>query len=327
MSNKTTDKSYLEAVNEAISEELASDEDVVFFGEDIGMYGGAFGAARGLWEKYGSSRVVESPISENSFTGIAIGAALTGLKPIVEIMFMDFITLAMDQIVNHGTKFRYMYGGQVTVPIVIRTPGGGGRRYGSSHSQSLEGWFLRVPGLRIAVPSNPSDAKWILRYAVQDKNPWLVVESKKLYGTRGKLGNGLRLPIGKAEVLREGAEITIVTYSRMVHESMEAAEVLKAEHGIDVEVIDLRTLNPLDVETVFDSVKKTGRAVVVEEGCLTGGVGAEIASRISENCFDILKVPVKRIAAPDSPVPMSPVLEDFVLPSAGRIISELKDFL
>jgi len=327
LSEEKVEKSYLEAVNEAISEEIASDENVIFFGEDIGIYGGAFGASRGLWEKYGKKRIIETPISENSFVGIAIGAALTGLKPIVEIMFMDFITLAMDQIVNHGTKLRYMYGGQVSVPIVIRTPGGGGRRYGSSHSQSLEGWFMRVPGLKIATPSNPNDAKWMLRYAVQDNNPWLIVESKKLYSMKGEIKDKIELPVGKAKIVVEGSDCTIITYSRMVEESLKAAAELKKENALSIEVIDLRTLSPLDIDSVQASIEKTGKAVVVEEGVRTCGIGAEISARISETCFESMKKPVLRIAAEEVPVPMSPTLEDAVLPDAKKIKTQILSFL
>lgn len=327
MNKNDSYKTYLEAIRESIIEEMEKDKDIVFFGEDIGLYGGAFGVSSGLLGKFGTCRIIDTPISENSFVGLAVGAALTGLKPIVEIMFMDFITLAMDQIVNHMAKFRYMYGGQVTVPIVIRTPAGGGRRYGASHSQSLESWFMHIPGLKIAAPSNANDAKWLLKYAIQDFNPWLFIESKKLYSVKGVILEHMDIPVGKARVVHSGMDCTLVTYSRMVQDCQVAVKNLKEDKGISVELIDLRTLCPLDMETVLNSIKKTRCAVVVEEGCITSGVGAEISARITEGCFDFLSKPTLRIASPDTPIPSSPNLEDFLLPNSKNIMEKIEKYL
>jgi len=327
LNSEDFEKTYLQAVREAISEEMEKDQSVVFMGEDIGRYGGAFGVSWGLLDKFGPRRIIDSPISENSFVGVATGAALTGLKPIVEIMFMDFITLAMDQIVNHMTKFRYMYGGQVTVPVVIRTPAGGGRRYGASHSQSLDSWFMHVPGLKIGVPSNPNDAKWILKHAIQDPNPWLVIENKKLYSIKGKVHQSLDLPVGKARVIHSGTDCTLITYSRMISECQQVVQHLRSAKGIQVELIDLRTLCPLDTETIVNSIKKTGCAVIVEEGCITSGVGAEISARIMEKCFHFLSKPVLRVASPDTPVPASPELEDAILPDFNSILIKVEEYL
>jgi len=324
---KNTLGSYLQAINEAISEEMECDDHVVFLGEDIGVYGGAFGVSRGLIEKFGPKRIIDTPISENSIIGLATGAAMTGLKPIVEIMFMDFITLAMDQIVNHMAKLRYIYGGQVTIPVVIRTPAGAGRRYGASHSQSLEAWFLHVPGLRIAVPSSPNDAKHILKYAIRDSNPWLFIESKKLYYTKGELCDTIDIPIGKARIVKHGEDCTIVTYSRMTEVCTNVVERLSNEYKLSVELIDLRTLNPIDYETIFESVKKTRFVVIVEEDNITGGVGAELSAQVAENCFDFLEKPILRIASKDIPIPASSILEDFTIPSAELIMAKLIECL
>jgi len=319
-------KTYLQAINEAIAEEMERDGDVFILGEDLGTYGGAFGATQGLLDRFGPGRVVDTPISENSFVGVATGAALTGLKPIVEIMFMDFITLAMDQIVNHMTKMRYMYGGQAKIPVVIRTPAGGGRGYGPSHSQSLESWFMHVPGLKIAVPSTPHDAKWLLKAAIADPNPWLFIENKKLYSLKGEVGEEIGFAAGKASIVAAGSDCTIITYSRMAQECLQAVETL-AEKGIRPEIIDLRTLSPLDMDTVYESVRKTGCAVIVEEDCKTAGVGAEISARIAEKCFGALSKPVLRIACPDSPIPTSAKLESLLIPNAERITKEVTKHL
>jgi pyruvate/2-oxoglutarate/acetoin dehydrogenase E1 component len=326
VNNQSSCKTYLEAIRETIAEEMENDQDVVFFGEDIAAYGGAFGLSWGLLNRFGPDRIVNTPISENSFVGLATGAALTGLKPIVEIMFMDFIALAMDQIVNHLAKLRYIYGGQVSLPVVIRTPSGAGRRYGASHSQSLEAWFMHVPGLKIAVPSNPHDARWLLRTAIHDSNPWLFVESKKLYSVKGEVGQDMQIPIGHANIIHHGSDCTVVTYSRMTQECLNIIEPMR-QKGIHLEMIDLRTLCPLDIVTIRDSVKETGCAVVVEEDCRTCGVGAEISARIMEECFSFLSKPVLRIACPDSPIPASSKLEDFLIPGSESIKKQIEQYL
>lgn len=311
--------SYSEAIKEAITEEMERDPNVFMMGEDIGVYGGAFQVSKGLIEKFGKERIRNTPISEAGFVGTAIGAASLGMRPIVEIQFMDFCTLIMDQLLNHATKFHYIYCGQINVPIVIRTPGGGGRGYGATHSQSLESLFLNIPGLKIAVPSTPSDAKGLLKTSVRDNNPVLFVENKLLYGIRGHVPEEeFLIPFGEALKRKDGPDATIITYSRMVKEALQAVELL-AEDEILVDLIDLRTLVPLDMETIGESVKKTGRVLIVEEGIKTGGVGAEIGMRITEELFAYLNAPVKRIAAKDIPIPCSPILENATLPTSDDI--------
>lgn len=308
-----------EAINMALKEEMASDPDVFLMGEDIGIYGGAFGVTAGLLEEFGPQRVIETPISEASLAGIATGASLMGLRPVLEIMFMDFSTLIMDQLLNHAVKLKYMFGGKdgIKVPMVIRTPFGGGRAYGASHSQSLEAFFLHMPGLKIFVPSNPSDACGLLKHAIRDDNPVLFMENKLQYSGKGELNREI-LPPGRAKIVTAGNDITMLSYGRMLDECIKAGEILK-ENDYRVEIIDLRTLNPLDRETIYSSVAKTGRVIIVEEGTLTSGVGAEISSLITENCFFDLDAPPLRVSALDVPIPYSPALEAQVLPSAGKI--------
>lgn len=309
-----------DAINLALKEEMEKDEKVFLLGEDIGQYGGAFGVTSGLLKLFGENRVVETPISESSLMGIATGCALTGMRPVLEIMFMDFTTLIIDQLLNHATKLKYMFGGcdDIRVPVVVRTPFGGGRAYGASHSQSLEALFLHIPGLKIYIPSTPSDAYHLMKDAIRDDNPVLFLENKLLYNKRGIIGDKPALPPGKASIAREGGDITLISYGRMLDLCLETADQLENE-GYSPEVIDLRTLNPLDVETIKVSVEKTGRVVVVEEGTLTGGVGAEICSVIMENAFFSLESPPKRVAALDLPIPYSPELEATVLPGVERI--------
>jgi pyruvate/2-oxoglutarate/acetoin dehydrogenase E1 component len=316
---------YSWALREAMAEEMQRDPSVFLIGEDIAEYGGAFKVTQGLVEQFGPDRVRNTPISENSIVGVGVGAAITGLRPIVDIMFQDFITLAMDQIVNHAAKFHYMYGGQCTVPLVIRTPAGGGRNYGPTHSQSLEAWLMHSPGVKVVAPATAYDAKGLLKSAIRDDNPVLFVESKLLYGVKGSVpafdeeGGDYTVPIGEARVAREGEHITLVAYSRMVGECERAAQAL-AQPGIECEVIDLRSLVPLDIDTVAASVEKTGRAVVVCEDCLTAGVSAEIAARITEECFSFLQAPVRRVAGADAPIPCADRLEKAALPDAQKII-------
>ncbi len=325
MSSSPEKTTYLQAVNKTLRAELARDANVIFMGEDIGIAGGAFGAAKGLFEEFGPERIIETPICENSFLGVATGAALLGMRPVVEFMYMDFMALATDQIVNHLAKLHFIYGGQSTVPVTIRATTGGNCRYGASHAQSLEAWYMHAPGLKIAAPSNAHDARWLLQHAIRDDNPWLVVESRKLYKTECEIGEVPDLPVGKARVARPGTDLTLVSYSRMMPECLAVAENLEGQ-GIAAEVIDLRTINPLDVDTVCASAEKTGRVVVVHEAYRTGGVGAELAARVHERAHAALKQPVFRIGARDTPIPASPVLEDAIVPHRESIEREVLDF-
>lgn len=315
---------YSWALREAMAEEMERDPSVFILGEDIADYGGAFKVTQGLADKFGRERVRNTPISENTICGVGVGAAITGMRPIVDIMFQDFITLAMDQIVNHAAKFHYMYGGQCTVPVVFRTPAGGGRCYGPTHSQSLEAWFMHVPGLKVVAPSNAYDAKGLLKAAIRDDNPVVFVESKLLYGAKGLVpafdeeGGDYTVPIGEAKLTREGEHLTIIAYSRMTVEAEKAADAL-AGAGITCDVVDLRTLAPLDADTIAASVEKTGRALIVCEDCRTAGVSAEIMARVMEECFDFLRAPVRRVAAADTPVPCADNLEKAALPDAQTI--------
>ncbi|MDH7568741.1 MAG: alpha-ketoacid dehydrogenase subunit beta [Armatimonadota bacterium] len=310
---------FTEALREALMEEMDRDPEVFLLGEDIGVYGGCFGVTRGLLERYGPDRVRDTPISEASVVGLAVGAAILGARPVVEVMFMDFVTLAMDQIVNHAAKFRYMYGEEVRVPMVLRCPAGAGRAYGATHSQTLEAWFLHVPGLKIVAPSTAADAKGLLKSAIRDDNPVIFVENKVLYQSRERIPEGeYTIPLGEARKVCEGDDVTIVAYSRMAREAEKAARVLSGE-GIQCDVIDLRCLAPLDMPTVIQSVTKTGRVVLVEEGTRTGGVCAELAAQIFEQAWDSLDAPIQRVTAPDVPVPFSPDLEAAVIPSAADI--------
>lgn len=319
--------SYGQAAVEAIKEEMEKDDRVFYLGEDVGRLGGAYGGTKGLWERFGDDKVRDTPMSEAAIIGYALGAAITGMRPIAEIMFVDLLCLAMDQIVNQVAKIHYMFGGKVKVPLVIRVPFGGARRAAAQHSQHLEAWFLHTPGLKIVVPSTPYDVKGLLGAAIRENNPVMCFEHIMLYQIKGKVGEGeYTVPIGKAEVKREGKDVTVVSYSLMLHRCLSVAEKLHKE-GIEVEVIDLRSLCPLDMETVANSVKKTNKVAIVHQACLTGGVGAEVGIRITEAVFDYLDAPVKRIAARDVPVPFSPVLENFVVPTEERIKEEIKRML
>jgi pyruvate/2-oxoglutarate/acetoin dehydrogenase E1 component len=316
---------YRESLYEALREEMERDASVILMGEDIVHAGGAFGVAGDLWSRFGPQRVIQTPISENSFVGTAVGAAMTGLRPVVEIMFMDFITLAMDQIVNHAAKIHYMYAGQYNVPLVIRTPAGAGRGYGASHSQSLESWFLHVPGLKVVAPSDPADAKALLNSAIRDDNPVLFIENKLLYPQKGTLDeDGPPVPIGRARVRRPGTDLTLASYGRMLECCLQAADLLAPE-GVSCEVIDLRTLKPLDVETLAGSVAQTGRFVFVEEG--TGGVGAEVCTQVVERCIGYLAGRVVRVAARDVPIPSAGPLEAQVIPDITAILNGCLDSL
>jgi len=311
---------YREALNQALREELDRDELVFIMGEEVGYFGGAFKVTDGLLAPYGEKRLRDTPISELTIVGAGIGAAMGGLRPIVELMTINFGLLAMDQIVNNAAKIHYMFGGQAKVPMVIRAPQGGGHQLGAQHSQSFEAYFLHCPGLRVVVPATPADAKGLLKTSVRDDNPVIFLEHESLYGMKGEVPDGEYLvPFGQANVLREGKDVTIVAYSKCVYHSLEAAEALENE-GIDAEVIDLRTLNPLDMATVVKSVKKTGKAIVAYEGWRTGGAGAEVASQIYEAAFDHLDAPIARVASLDVPMPYNRHLEAAALPASGDIV-------
>ncbi len=315
---------YWQALNEALREELDRDPDVFVMGEDVAIYGGAYGVTKGLYEDYGEERIRDTAISEQVIVGAAVGAAMTGMRPVAEIMYVDFLGVAMDQIFNQAAKIRYMFGGKAKVPMTLRTQGGTGRGLAAQHSQSLESWFLHVPGLKVVMPSTPYDAKGLLKAAIRDDNPVLFIEHKMLYGTKGMIPDGEYIvPLGLADVKRPGSDVTVVAHSRMLLYALEAAETLEKE-GISVEVIDPRTLAPLDMDTIMTSVKKTGRVVLVEEGCKTGGVGGEIATRIMEEGFYYLDAPIIRVAAKDVPIPMSPALEPLAVPSVQEIIDAVK---
>jgi len=316
------------AIKEALDEELDRDRSVVLIGEDIGIYGGAFGVTRGLWEKHGRERIWETPISENSFVGVGVGAAMMGLRPVVEIMFMDFIALTIDQILNSAGKLHYMYNGQVTVPLVVRTPGGAKGGYGPSHSQMLSNLFVGIPGIKVVAPSTAAQAKGLLKSAIRDPNPVVFIENKRLYPRRGPIPSGgdFTLPIDKAVCMGRGTDVTLVAYSAMVPVCMELRKAY-ASKGVSIEVIDLVSLQPIDTETVFASVRKTGRVVCVEEACFTGGVGAEVAALVADGCMDVLEAPIKRVAAKDVPIPSSPELEKMVLPSAKDIVGAVQAVL
>lgn len=315
---------YAQAVAEAIDEEMARDENVVLLGEDVGIIGGNFKATVGLREKYGDWRVKDTPISECAILGMGVGMAITGLRPIVEIMFSDFLALGMDQIANQAAKIRYMSGGQVTVPLTIRTAMGGGRSSAAQHSQSLHAWVAHIPGLKVVLPSTAMELKGLLKTAIRDNNPVIFMEHKVEYNKKYRVPTGeYTIPFGKANVVREGDRLTIVATSSMVMKSQEAAEEL-AKEGIFAEVIDLRTLVPLDRQTTIDSVKKTGRLLIVDEGHLNFGAGAEIGMGIMEDVFYDLDFPIMRLGTADIPIPFSPVLEFPIIPDAKKIYEKAK---
>ncbi|PWH20377.1 MAG: alpha-ketoacid dehydrogenase subunit beta [Anaerolineae bacterium] len=317
----TRELTFAQAIREALDEELARNENIVLFGEDIGAWGGVFRTTEGLYEKYGPDRVIDTPLSEEGYIGMAVGIAMTGMHPVPEIMFGDFITLAMDQIVNQAAKMRYMTGGQVAVPITIRATMGGGRSSGAQHSQSWHAWFAHVPGLKVVVPSTPYDAKGLLKTALREPNPVLFFEDKVMYHKiKGPVPEEEYLiPFGVADIKREGKDVTIIALSRMVHTALAAAERL-AQEGISAEVIDPRTLTPLDEETLIQSVCKTGGAVIVDEGYQRFGVTAELAAVIAKGAFDYLDAPIERVAAMDVPIPFSPPLEFATIPDEERIL-------
>ena len=309
------------AVRDALDEELAADERVILFGEDVAVAGGVFAATSGLYDKYGSQRVFDTPISELALAGAAFGSAVMGLRPVIEIMFGDFLTLAMDMLVNQASKYRFLTQDQVSVPLVIRSVVGAGGRFGAIHSQMPASWFMGVPGLKIVAPSTPADAKALLKAAIRDDNPVLFLEHKRLYTLEGDV-NDRAGKLGEAAVVREGTDLTLVTAMKSVFDALEAAERLEQD-GVSVEVIDLRTLRPIDVDTVLASVRKTNRLVVVEEGPLTGGWAGEVLACVTEQALGHLD-DAWRIATPNTPIPYSPPLEDAFLPGADRIVAEIE---
>jgi pyruvate/2-oxoglutarate/acetoin dehydrogenase E1 component len=317
---------YLEAVREALWQEMERDERVFIVGEDVGVYGGAFGVTRGMVEAFGEERVIDTPISEYGIAGAITGAALTGMRPVGEIMFMDFTTLAMEQLVNQAAKMRFMFGGTIEVPFVLRCPAGSGTGAAAQHSQSLENWFVHVPGLKVVMPSTPYDVKGLLLASIRDPNPVIFVEHKLLYKTRGPVPEEpYTLPLGQADVKRPGRDLTIVATSIMVPRALEAAEQL-AEEGIEAEVVDPRTLKPLDEGTVVRSVSKTGRALIVHEACQTGGYGGELAAVIAgSEAFDYLEAPIVRLAGRDTPIPYNRTLEYHTVPQVEDILQAARD--
>lgn len=314
-----------EALRDAMAEEMRRDESVYVIGEDVAVFQGAFKVTEGLLDEFGERRVRDTPISENTIVGVGVGSAMGGLRPIVELMTVNFSLLAFDQIINHAAAIPYMFNGQVRVPMVIRMPGGGGHQLGPTHSHSFEAIFLQIPGLLVACPSTPADGKSLLKASIRDDNPVIFIEHETLYGARGDVpdgdGNGDLLRFGEAAIRREGTDVTIIGILRMAHIAEQAAKTLSHEHGVEAEVIDPRTLRPLDLDTILESVRKTTRLVVVEEGWPHGGVGANIAALVQEQAFDHLDAPVQRVTGADVPMPYSKRLEQSAIPHAEHIVS------
>ena len=318
---------YRQALHDTLREELRRDENVFLMGEEIGVFEGSYKITAGLLQEFGPKRVRDTPIAEEGFVGMAIGAAMLGLRPVVEIMTINFSLLALDQLVNHAAKIYGMFGGQTSVPMVLRTPGGGGQQLSATHSQNLEVWYAHVPGLKVVTPSTPADARGLLKSAIRDDDPVMFIENLALYNTRGEVPDGdYVIPIGQAAVVKEGSDITLIAYSRMAVVALDVAQRLEQE-GISAEVIDLRSLRPLDRETIIASVRKTNRAVVVEEDWLSYGVGAEIAATIQEGAFDYLDAPVRRVAAAEVPLPYAKPLEQAALPNANHLIEVIHQTL
>ncbi len=321
----TRELTYAEAIREAIRQAMEQDDRVFLLGEDVGVYGGAFGVSAGLIEQFGEERIRDTPISEAAIAGACIGAALTGMRPIGEIQFMDFVTLSMEQLVLQAAKLRFMFGGKATVPFVLRMPGGAGTGAAAQHSESLENWFVHVPGLKVVMPSNAYDAKGLLLAAIDDDNPVIFVEHKLLYKTKAHVPEEMyRIPLSQTNIAREGTDLTVVATSLMVQRALEAADIL-AEEGIEIEVIDPRTLNPLDDQPIFDSVKKTGKALVVHEAVGTGGYGGEVVARIAASeAFDYLDAPIRRLTGLDIPIPYNRTLEYHTVPQVENIVAEAR---
>lgn len=315
---------FRDALREALREEMQRDPSVFLMGEDIGRYGGAYAVTKGLLQEFGEARVIDTPMSEGTIVGAASGAAMIGGRPVAEIMYVDFMTFAMDQLVNQAAKIHYMFGGQIRVPMVVRTQQGTGRGAGAQHSQSLEAWFAHIPGLKVVAPATPADAKGLLKTCIRDDNPVVFLEHKALYPLKGDVPEGEYLtPLGKADVKRAGSDVTLISYSQTLHLALQAAVALEAE-GIGVQVVDLRSLRPLDMDTVIASVSKTKRAVIAHEAALTGGVGGEISARLNESLFGELRAPVLRVAAHDLPFPANSRLEKFVAPDVERITNAVR---
>jgi len=327
--NYIRELTYLEAIREALREEMSRDGTVFILGEDVGLHGGAFGVTGGLFEAFGPQRVRDTPICENTIVGTAVGAAMTGMRPVAEIMFADFSALAFDQIVNQAAKLRYMFGGQCRVPLVIRMPQGGlsWKSAAAQHSQSVEAWYAHVPGLVVVLPATPYDAKGLLKAAIRDDNPVVFIEHKAMYSMKGQVQDEeYVVPLGQADVKRVGRDATVVAAGYMVHFALEAADTL-AQDGIEVEVVDPRTLKPLDEETIYASVRKTNRAIVVQEACKTAGLAAEWGMLIYENCFDWLDAPVVRVTGQDVPIPYANSLESRVWPQSGNIVQAVREVM
>jgi len=319
--------SYREALNQAMREEMRRDERVFLIGEDVGHYQGAFKVSKGFVEEFGRGRVLDTPITEAGFTGLAVGAAMAGLRPIVELMTFNFGILALDQIVNNAAKIRYMSGGQLSAPMVIRGPWSAAHQLGAQHSQSLEAWFCHVPGLKVIAPATPRDAKGLLKSAIRDPNPIIFIEAQLLYATKGEVQEGeYTVPIGQAEIKRQGDAVTIVAYSKMLLLALEVAEELASE-GIQAEVVDPRTLKPLDLQTIVASVRKTGRLVIVEEGWRFAGLGAQIADSVYTDAFDYLDAQIVRVTGEDVPMPYARPLEDAAIPDRARVRAAVKQVL
>jgi pyruvate/2-oxoglutarate/acetoin dehydrogenase E1 component len=315
---------YAEAIRDAMRIKMKEDPDVFILGEDVGKFGGCFGVTGTLYDEFGEDRVRDTPISESAIVGCAVGAAATGLRPIAELMFIDFVTVGMDQLINQAAKMRYMFGGKITVPMVVRLPAGAGFQAAAQHSQSLEAWLTHVPGLKVVYPSTPQDAFGLMLSSIEDDNPVAFIEHKMLYGVSGDVDDEVKkIPLGAADIKREGKDVTVIATGKMVHEALAAAEEL-AKEGLEVEVVDPRTLYPLDKKTIFDSIRKTNKAVVVTEETKRGGYAGEISAMISEEIFDSLDAPVVRLGALNAPIPFSTKLEQYMIPNSGDIIKGIK---
>jgi len=318
---------YREAIREAMSEAMRRDDRVFLMGEDVGHYGGCYAVSKGMLDEFGPERIRDTPLSESAFVGAGIGAALGGMRPIVEVMTVNFSLLALDQIVNHAAKYRYMSGGQIRCPMVMRGPSGAAAQVAAQHSQAFESWFVHIPGLVVVMPSTPRDAKGLLKSAIRDDNPVIFLENEVLYNLKGEVEEEeFTIPLGLGDVKREGGDVTIVAWSRSTQYALQAAESLTGE-GIEVEVVDPRTLRPLDEDVIFESVRKTNRCVVVEEGWRYAGFGAEIADRVQRECFDDLDAPVIRVTAADVPMPYSKMLEKVYLPQPEQVVKAVNQVL
>lgn len=315
--------SYAEAIREGMSIRMREDPNVLLFGEDVGAFGGCFGVTAGMFDEFGDKRVRDTPISEGAIIGAAVGSAATGLRPIAELMFCDFLTVGMDQLVNQAAKMRYMFGGKISMPMVVRLPGGAGVSAAAQHSQSLEAWVTHIPGLKVVYPSTPQDALGLMLSSIDDENPVMFVEHKAMYTMKGDVDSFEPIPLGKGDIKRSGEDVTIIATGKMVHEALAAAKILE-EDGISAEVLDPRTLYPLDKELIAQSLGKTHKAVIVTEENRRGGYGGEISAIIAEEMFDLLDCPIVRIGALDTPVPFAPVLEQAYLPNAQDIVKAVR---